>query len=43
VTGTTETYCALDGGPLARLDAADLRIDMTSWSATADESQFEPS
>ncbi len=43
VTGSTETYCALDGGPLARLDAADLRIDMTSWSATVDESQFEPS
>jgi hypothetical protein len=43
VTGATETYCALDGGPLARLDGADVRIDMTSWSATADESQFEPS
>jgi hypothetical protein len=43
VTGETETYCALDGGPLARLDAADLRIEMTSWAATADESQFEPS
>jgi hypothetical protein len=40
VTGATETYCALDGGPLARLDAADLRIDLTSWSATVDESQL---
>jgi hypothetical protein len=43
VTGATETYCALDGGPLARLDAADLRIDLTSWSATVDESQFSSS
>ena len=29
-TGATETYCALDGGPLARLDAADVRIELTS-------------
>jgi len=43
VTGSTETYCALDGGPLARLDAADLRIDLTSWSAAVDEAQFEAS
>ncbi len=43
VTGATETYCALDGGPLARLDAADLRIDLTSWAATVDESQFSTS
>ena len=43
VTAATETYCALDGGPLARLDAADLRIELTSWSATADESQFSAS
>ena len=43
VTAATETYCALDGGPLARLDAADLRIELTSWSATVDESQFSAS
>jgi hypothetical protein len=40
VTGTTETYCALAGGPLARLDAADTKIELTGWSATPDESQF---
>jgi hypothetical protein len=40
VTARTETYCALDGGPLARLDAGDLRIEMTSWSATPDDSTF---
>jgi hypothetical protein len=41
VTNATETYCALDGGPLARLDAPDVAIEMTSWSATPDESAFE--
>jgi hypothetical protein len=40
VTGATETYCALDGGPLARLDAADVDIELTGWSAMPDESQF---
>jgi hypothetical protein len=40
VTGATETYCALDGGPLARLDAADVNIELTAWSAIPDESQF---
>jgi hypothetical protein len=43
VTGATESYCALDGGPLARLDAADLRVELTSWAATVDEGQFGPS
>lgn len=40
VPGSTETYCALDAGPLARIDAADVRIELTSYSATADESKF---
>jgi hypothetical protein len=40
VTGTTETYCALAGGPLARLDAVDVEIELTGWSATPDEAQF---
>ena len=38
--GESSTYCALDSGPLARLDASDLRIDLTSWSGTVDESAF---
>jgi hypothetical protein len=41
VTNATETYCALDGGPLARLDAPDVSIEMTSWSPTPDESRFD--
>jgi hypothetical protein len=40
VSGSTETYCALDAGPLARIDAADVRIELTSYSASADESKF---
>jgi len=40
VSSSTETYCALDAGPLARIDAADVRIELTSYSATADESMF---
>jgi len=40
VTGGESTYCALDTGPLARLDAADLKIDLTSYSPTADANQF---
>ena len=40
VTGSTETYCALDSGPLARIDAADVRIELTAYSATPDESKF---
>jgi hypothetical protein len=44
VITTTEgesTYCALDSGPLARLEAADLSIELTDYSPTPDESQFE--
>jgi hypothetical protein len=40
VTGAASTYCALDSGPLARLDAADLSIEMTSYSPSLDESLF---
>ena len=36
----SSTYCALDSGPLARLDAADLQIDLSSWSGSIDESAF---
>jgi hypothetical protein len=43
VTNATETYCALDNGPLARLDAADVKIEMTSFSPTPDESKFDRS
>jgi hypothetical protein len=35
------TYCALDSGPLARLDSADQSIELTQYSPTADETQFE--
>jgi hypothetical protein len=41
VTNATETYCALDRGPLARLDGPDVDIEMTSWSPTPDESAFD--
>jgi hypothetical protein len=41
VTGATTTYCALDSGPLARLDAPDVSIELTSYDAAADESLFQ--
>ena len=40
-TGGESTYCTLDSGPLARLDAADLSIELTEYSGTPDETQFE--
>ena len=40
LTTSTETYCALDDGPLARIDAADVRIELTAYSPVADESKF---
>jgi hypothetical protein len=43
LTTGDETVCALDGGPLARIDAADLLIDMTSWSAAPEEAAFSRS
>ena len=41
LAGATTTYCALDNGPLARLDAADVVVTMTGFDAAADESTFE--
>jgi hypothetical protein len=40
-TDGESTYCALDAGPLARLDSADLSIELTNYSPTPDETQFE--
>jgi hypothetical protein len=40
LSASTETYCALDSGPVARIDAADVRIEMTGYSAEVDESGF---
>jgi len=40
VTGGDTTYCALNTGPLARLDGADLSIDLTKYSRRADEKQL---
>ena len=40
VSGGTKVYCALDSGPLARYDANDLLIEMTTVSSTPDESKF---
>jgi hypothetical protein len=33
-------YCALDDGVLARLDAADVAIELTAFSPDPDEQQF---
>lgn len=40
VTGGTTTYCALEPGILARMDTADLAIELTELSDTVDESLF---
>jgi hypothetical protein len=40
VTGGDTTYCALNSGPLARLDGADLSIDLTKYSRRADAKQL---
>lgn len=34
------TYCALDSGPLARLDAADRVVTMTTYAPSADPTAF---
>lgn len=41
VTGGTKSYCALESGPLARYDGADLFIELVAISDTPDETAFE--
>ena len=38
--GSESTYCALDSGALARIDAADVVVELTSWSAIPDPEAF---
>lgn len=40
VTGGTTTYCAVEPGILARMDTADLAIELTELTDTFDESLF---
>lgn len=41
VAATASTYCALDSGVLARLETADLRIELTSYLGdSADRAEF---
>lgn len=40
VATATSTYCALDNGVLARLTAADLRVEMTRYAETADPAEL---
>jgi hypothetical protein len=42
VEGTTNTYCVLDNGVLARLTAGDLVITMTAYEPGADAALFNP-
>jgi hypothetical protein len=42
VDGATNTYCVLDNGVLARLDAGDLVVTMTGYEPGADASLFTP-
>jgi hypothetical protein len=42
VEAATITYCVLDNGVLARMDAADIDVTMTDYSTAADESLFTP-
>ena len=40
VPNATSTYCVLDNGVVARIDAADVVIEMTSYATEPDEAQF---
>jgi hypothetical protein len=42
VEGATNTYCVLDNGVLARLEAGDLIVTMTAYEPGADASLFTP-
>jgi hypothetical protein len=42
VDGATNTYCVLDNGVLARLDAGDLDVTMTAYEPGADAALFTP-
>ncbi len=43
VSGGTVTYCAVEGGPLARYVGADLEIELTGFDDVADETKFATS
>jgi hypothetical protein len=43
VTGGSKQYCALESGLLARYEANDFLIELTSYATTADESAFATS
>lgn len=43
VSGGTKVYCALDAGPLARYDGNDVLIELGTYDALPDESQFATS
>ncbi len=42
VTGGIAVYCALDSGPLAKLDDGDVLVTLTLYGATVDENNFIP-
>lgn len=41
LTNSTSTYCALPSGALARLEQAEMVVELTAYSAVPDESAFE--
>ena len=40
MTGGVSVFCALDDGPLARLDDGAISINLTQFTPAADESLF---